>query len=169
MARRKFGRSKGRRTVVNVLGGTVGLAFDDEADILRFFEDAEGRLSDLSEPLDEYGRYLVEEHIPRQFKRQGTPKRWASLSKKYREWKEKHYPGRPILVLSGRMKAGFRWKARKRSLQIINRVTAGQKNKTPRWQWHQSGTGKMPARPMLQVTDKDLAVLSGLILGSLGG
>jgi len=170
MARRKFGRAQGRRTVVKVLGGTASLSFGDTADVIRFYEDAERRLNDLSEPLDQYGRYTVEEHIPRQFAARGTPKRWASLSAKYAAWKAKYYPGRPLLVLSGRMKAGFRWKARKRSLQIINRVTAGQKgNNTPRWRWHQDGTPRMPARPMLQVTDKDLAELSRLIFAHVRG
>ena len=166
---RKFGRSQGRLTVAKVLGGTVSLSFDDTIDTIRFYEDTERRLKDLSEPLDEYGRYLVEKHIPRQFAKRGTPKRWATLSAKYAAWKAKYFPGRPLLVLSGRMKAGFRWKGKKRSMQIINRVAAGQRgNKTPRWQWHQHGTSQMPARPMLQVTDKDLAELTRLIFAHVG-
>lgn len=152
-------------TVVKALGGEVMLSFGSTEEIIRFFERAEGRLSDLRIPFDRYGRYLVEKHIPAQFKAQGTPKRWAALSEKYRRWKERRFPGRPILVLSGRMKAGFRWKAKKRSLQIINRVAAGQKgNKTPRFEWHQGGTPRMPARPMLQITDRDLAVLGREVL-----
>lgn len=163
MPERRFGRSKGRLTTVRVLGGTVRLSFGEPADIIRFFDRMGSNLVDLTEPLDKYGEYLVTRHIPTQFERQGFPKRWAQLSEAYRRQKERRYPGRPILVATGRMKEGFRWKARPRSMQIINRVTAGQKVKIPRWFFHQFGTPHMPAREMLQVTDKDLAVLSGLV------
>jgi phage gpG-like protein len=169
MARPKFGRSQGRLTTVRVLGGTVQQSFGAPADIIRFFDDQESKLQDLTEPLDRYGRYLVEEHIPNQFDVQGTPKKWAALSPKYRAWKARRFPGRPLLVRTGRMKAGFRWKAFKRSLRIINRVRAGQRSSTPRWFFHQFGGGPLPARPMLQVTDKDLAVLTGFVFEHLEG
>jgi phage gpG-like protein len=38
------------------------------------------------------------------FNAQGKPKKFAKLSKKYKAWKALHYPGRPILVLTGRLK-----------------------------------------------------------------
>lgn len=38
------------------------------------------------------------------FKREGNPK-WVSLSRKYKLWKDKHYPGRKILELTGSLKA----------------------------------------------------------------
>lgn len=163
-----FGRSAGRLTTVKVIGGTIGIRFGDTTDTIRFFEDKESKLSDLTEPLTRYGDYLVSEHIVRQFQRRGFPAGWAPLSPAYAEWKREHFPGRRLLELSGKMRRGFRFKAGPRSLRIINRITAGQKgNKTPRWFWHQFGTPKMPARPMLQVTDKDLAKLTEFVFDFL--
>lgn len=161
----RFGKSAGRLTVTKFVGGTMALSFSpDVIDIIRFLEDREARLLDLQPALNEFGEYIVNEHIPNQFKTQGTPKRWAPLSAKYKRWKDRHFPGRPILVRTGRMKAGFRWEARKKSLRIINRITAGQRgSRTPRWFWHQFGTGKMPARPMLQITDADRAKLVEIV------
>lgn len=163
-----FGRSRGQLTVVKTLGGTVQVSFGRPADVIRFFEDRERKLTDLREPLDRYGRYLVEEHIPAQFQSQGYPKRWASLSPAYTKQKAKKCPGRPILVCTGAMKAGFRWKAFKRSLRIINRVRRGQRGGIPRWQYHQGGKGRKH-RPMLQVTDRDLARLTEFVFDSLEG
>jgi len=34
----------------------------------------------------------------------GGNRRWKSLQPEYAAWKEKHYPGQPLLVLTGRMK-----------------------------------------------------------------
>lgn len=41
------------------------------------------------------------------FRLQGTPKRWAALNRRYQLWKRKHYPGRKIGMLTGRLHASF--------------------------------------------------------------
>ena len=154
----RFGRSQGRLTVVKVAGGELVVRYGsiDKDDFAAYLRDIGLRMQDIKPVLDRYGEYIVNEHIPRQFSAQGTPRRWASLSPVYARQKARQYPGRPILVRTGRMKRGFRWEARPRSLRIINRVMAGQKGRgVPRWFYHQSGTRKMPARPMLQFTDAD--------------
>jgi phage gpG-like protein len=38
---------------------------------------------------------------------QGQHGRWAPLSPRYRTWKEKHFPGKPILQLTGRLFGSF--------------------------------------------------------------
>lgn len=162
---RRFGRSQGRLTVVKVVGGEMHVRFGDihTDDLVEYLDDLGLRMQDLQPVFDRYGEYLVREHIPGQFRRQGYPKRWAPLSTKYERWKERHYPGRPILVLTGRMRAGFRWEARPRSLRVINRVRAGQGGRgQPRWFYHQHGTDVMPARPMLQITDEDRDTLQAM-------
>lgn len=159
----RFGRSQGRLTVVKVAGGELVVRFGsiDKDDLAAYLQDIDLRMQDIRPVLDRYGEYIVNEHIPRQFAAQGTPRRWASLSPAYARQKARRYPGRPILVRTGRMRRGFRWEARPRSLRIINRVRAGQRGRgLPRWFYHQSGTEKMPARPMLQMTDKDRDKLS---------
>ena len=153
----RFGFSQGRKTTVKVLGADVTVRNGIETDdFVGYLEDLGMRVNDFQPVMERFGEYLVEEHIPRQFKRRGTPKRWAPLSKDYAAIKRRLYGNLPLLVLSGRMKAGFRYEATKRTLRVINRVAAGQgRNKTPRWTWHQTGTETMPARPMLQVNQYD--------------
>ncbi len=157
MTIRRFGRSQGRRTVIRAVGGQVVVRFGDIStdDIVKYFEDLGLRMSDMQAVFDRYGEYIVDEHIPRQFRARGTPQGWAPLSPAYARWKATHYPGMPLLERTQRMKKGFRWEAKPRSLRIINRVTAGQSVRIPRWRFHQDGTGKMPARKMLQITQRD--------------
>lgn len=163
-----FGRSGGRLTTIKVIGGSILVDFGDTRETIVFFEDKESKLKDLREPLSRYGDYLVEDHIVKQFRRQGFPKKWAPLSEKYAAWKKRNFPGRRLLVLTGRMRRGFRSKAGPRSLRIINRITAGQGgNTTPRWFWHQFGTSRMPRRPLLQITDNDLAKLTEFVFDYL--
>ena len=38
------------------------------------------------------------------FEREGNPK-WVSLSRRYKMWKDRHYPGRKILDLTGSLRA----------------------------------------------------------------
>jgi phage gpG-like protein len=154
----RFGRSQGRLTVVKVAGGELVIRYGsiDKDDFATYLRNIGLRMQDIKPVLDKYGEYIVNEHILRQFVAQGTPRRWAPLSPAYARRKARRYPGRPILVRTTRMKRGFRWEARPRSLRVINRVMAGQKGRgRPRWHYHQEGTSKMPARPMLQFTDAD--------------
>jgi len=155
---RRFGRSQGRLTVVKMVAGEIHVRFGqiDTDDLVEYMQDLGLRMEDLQPVFDRYGEYLVDEHILMQFRRQGFPKRWAALSPAYARWKARHYPGKPILEATGRMRRGFRWEARPRSLRVINRVRAGQqRGSQPRWFYHQSGTDVMPARKMLQITDDD--------------
>jgi hypothetical protein len=66
------------------------------------------RAKDLTVPFTEMGRMLIKD-IGGQFLTQGhwagTP--WAQLSDPYRRWKEERYPGRPILVRTGAMRANM--------------------------------------------------------------
>jgi len=157
----RFGFSQGRKTTVKLLGADVtvrnGLEVDD---FVAHLEALGMRFNDFQPVMERFGEYIVDEHIPRQFKRRRTPKRWAPLSPDYAARKRRLYGNLPLLVLSSRMRGGFKAQATKRTLQIINRVAAGQgRNKTPRWTWHQLGTETMPARPMLQINKADYARL----------
>ena len=157
----RFGFSQGRKTTVKLVGSEVTVRNAIEVDDFVAYLEALGmRFDDFQPVMERFGQYLVEEHIPRQFKQRGTPKRWAPLSPQYAAWKRRHYGNLPILMLSGRMAAGFKYETTKRTLRIINRVAAGQRgNKTPRWTWHQNGTATIPARPMLQINKFDYARL----------
>jgi phage gpG-like protein len=153
-----FGRSQGRQTVVKLVGADLKVNTGDTTTVLERLERIGGRMRNWQPVLDEFGQYLVEQHIPRQFKAQGTP-RWAKLSARYARWKLQHYGRQPILIASGAMSKGFRWQATKRTLRVINQVSAGQGGGEPRWAYHQNGTSRMPARPMVQLTPKDYELL----------
>jgi len=52
-------------------------------------------------------RYIFEKAEKELFEtegRSGRHSKWPPLSEKYKLWKDKNYPGRPILVLKGRLK-----------------------------------------------------------------
>lgn len=145
-----FGTSikRGTRTTLKLVGADVAIRTSyDSADIAASLEALSISAKHLQPVLDDYGAYIVDKHIQNQFKRQGTPKRWAALSRDYAAWKLANYGRKPILVLTGRMKAGFKWQATARTLVI--------KNSRKYWQYHQDGTDKMPARPVMQIGKRD--------------
>ena len=156
---KSLGFSQGRATTVKLVGADIVLragAKDNVDDVLDYLNALGLRFQDFQPVMERFGEYLVEEHIPRQFKQRGTPKRWAPLNDAYAKRKRALYGNRPLLVATGRMKAGFKYETTPRTLKVINRVTAGQgRNKTPRWTWHQNGTETMPARSMIQIGQTD--------------
>lgn len=86
-------------------------------------------------------------------------KPWAPLSDSYAAWKERHYPGRPILVLIGRLRAAL---TVPNARGAIKQVTANSlilgAHVPVKGGWnlaalHQHGTRKMPARPPLRLTE----------------
>lgn len=90
--------------------------------------------------------------------------RWAALSPVYRKWKTKHYPGRGILVASGRLERGVRG--------VSSRNSATIDNPTPYFEYLQLGTKRMKPRPMLavnrDVTDTVGNIIEKDIAGKLG-
>jgi len=88
--------------------------------------------------------------------------KWQALSPAYRKWKQVHYPGRPILVRTGRLK---------RSLSVIGagggdsirdfrplELTLG--SRVPYGIYHQRGTRKMPSRPPMQFKLNDFGKIT---------
>ncbi len=77
---------------------------------------------------------------------------WAPLSANYALWKGMHYPGKKILELSGALLAsvtgagpGYIEEIKKDSLKLGTKL--------PWSYWHQKATGRMPARPVIQLTE----------------
>lgn len=155
----------GRFTIIKLVGTEIRVndRMPGAEDLTIQLEAMDVRIRDFREPFDDFGAHLVKNHIPRQFRRRGFPRRWAPLSPSYAAWKRRKYGNLPLLVLTGRMKAGFRHEATKRTVRIINRVRAGQKSGLPRYLYHQYGTEKMPARPAVQLRRKERALLSQLV------
>lgn len=73
----------------------------------RFAED----VSDFSELFEGFGE-IFRDLMTEQFSSEGSlAGGWAALSPKYAEWKEEHYPGRPIGVLRGYLRDAMTGKA----------------------------------------------------------
>ena len=84
---------------------------------------------------------------------------WQSLSPQYASWKEKKYPGRPIMVLTGNLKESLTkanhtnaiYRAKPQSMEI------GTNDKKA--QWHFLGSGRLPkppnARRVIDLSNKD--------------
>lgn len=85
--------------------------------------------------------------------RGGAP--WVALSPSYVKWKTKHYPGKPILELTGRLKgmmtdgthAHITFEPRMLKITFIEPLPL----------WHQIGTGRMPPRPPIVLIESDKA------------
>ena len=95
---------------------------------------------------------LFEGEVSKQFEGRGVGPQsgsWAALSSKYAAWKERVTPGRPLLVLSGALGAALTESADTNAERTINgdSLTYGTKG-VPYATFHQTGTGKMPARPV---------------------
>lgn len=83
---------------------------------------------------------------------------WPPLSPQYAIWKSNNYAGRPMLVLTGRLRAALTTPGAPGSIkQLDDRnltlgvdVPVGSYNLA---RLHQDGTSRMPARPVLRLTD----------------
>src|ERR1700733_2321509 len=88
---------------------TVGLEVMGETQVARQLELAEEWSHDLSEPLGQLMDDLLES-VEAQFDSEGAAAEgipWQRLSDTYGPWKAEHYPGAPILVRDGAMKAAM--------------------------------------------------------------
>jgi phage gpG-like protein len=95
-------------------------------------------IRDLRIPAKISLEYLQKVQIKEVFKNQGIDSRWKPLSANYKKWKEKHYPGRPILILRGRLYAGLRGNT-KDSIQQIRKNGFTWGVSTPYARVHQVG------------------------------
>jgi len=161
-----FGRSEGRVTIAKLFGADVIIRTTDVDKTIVHLKDIAERMNNLEPVFDRFGQYMVREHIPMQFERKGTPRRWAPLSPAYARWKQRHYPGRPLLVLSGKMRRLFKYRAGPRSLRIDNRRRAGNARL---FDIHQFGASRAPARPMIQVTETDRDVFREMVREHVAG
>lgn len=87
----------------------IGIDVMGERQLARTFQIAEELTHDLSEPLGEVMDLLLDS-VAAQFDTEGAAAhgvRWAPLSDEYAKWKAQHFPGWPILVATGEMKAAM--------------------------------------------------------------
>lgn len=100
---------------------------------------------------------VVLQKTDKQFDTQGSNlgTKWKGLSSEYKKWKERNYPGNPILVRTGEMRSSFTHEPKnpKTYIRLFNRL------ENERFIWHQLGTYKMPARPMFVLGDKLIKII----------
>lgn len=75
---------------------------------------------------------------------------WAPLSPKYRAWKNIHYPGQPILVLSGALRHDLT--QRPFGIEVITPYEMTVGTRIPYATFHQHGTKNMPMRKPMDLT-----------------
>lgn len=119
------------------------------------FERASAELADLSRYLFPRLTTLFESTMAAQFDAEGQGPQagsWAPLSTSYSKWKEAHYPGQPKLVLSGSLRAALTTSNSPNALRTGDGDTFRFGTQGISYaSFHQTGTGKMPARPPLDL------------------
>ena len=75
---------------------------------------------------------------------------WEKLSPGYAAWKDKKYPGQPILRATGKMED---------TAKILPYQNGFKVSTTPYGGFNQFGTSKMPARPWIGIPPRALAAL----------
>jgi phage gpG-like protein len=90
-----------------------------------------------------------------QFKTEGEEggDKWAALSEEYAEYKEAHFPGKPILQRTGDLMASLTNANDPNAVRIEERKALTLGSRIPYAIYHQKGTKKMPARPEIQLTE----------------
>lgn len=94
---------------------------------------------------------VFEEAVSKQFDaRGGGPQSgaWAPLSKRYAEWKAKHFPGKPILERTGALRSALTSSTDAKALRSVNGNEFSYGTKGIDYaSYHQTGTPGMPQRP----------------------
>lgn len=131
----------------------INFTLDGVGTVTRRINGVIGKVKNLTPAFKKIGKDFRETER-RVFQGQGaygSRSRWQPLTPKYKEWKDKHYPGKPILEQTGALKNSLISKGGNH-IEIItkNSITLG--NKDPKFKWHQKGTRKMVARPPITFT-----------------
>lgn len=145
----------------------IEFSVDGDTQISRQLELAQSWARDMHEPLEEMMDLIVED-VRAQFDSegaQGAHGPWQKLSDAYGKWKARHWPGRPILVLTGGMKGAMLNKTvavhvgPDRAVYEPKSAIAGfhQRGGTwvgPSWGHPQLQVHHLPARRMVDLTDE---------------
>lgn len=131
-------------------GLTLSFAINGDVQYARGFQAYAHEVADLSEPLERIGDDL-QKHVGQQFGTEGghSGEPWAQLSPKYAAWKEEHFPGMPILVATGDMRAA----ALSPEAIFVTGDSLTYSVEAPAG-WHQDGTENMPARPLVRLPSR---------------
>ena len=156
----------GKSTVVKFIGGEVVFRLEGPQSPQDYAKDLNGmveRSKDLSPAFEAIARYL-QGVVMRNFKAEGRPVKWAPLAPStIADRMRKGYGSGPILQRSGGlMKSlttpgapGFSLRVGPRSVAYTSNIFY--------FRFHQVGTSKMPARPMLVFQKQDHTQVSRIL------
>ncbi len=125
----------------------------------RAFQTLNETVRDFREAWPEIHMYFLRATLE-QFEAQGSRggAQWQPLSENYGKWKARKYPGKPILVKTERLRRSFSLGGQKGGDQVYEAqplsLTMG--TAVPYARYHQRGTARMAARPILQPTQRDI-------------
>lgn len=86
----------------------------------------------------------------------GATGAWEALTPRYAAWKERNYPGRTILELTGRLRAALQVETSDTVVEAESRFLF-YGAEIPYGSYHMTGTTRMVARPPIAPTDRDAA------------
>ncbi len=96
---------------------------------------------------------------------------WAALSPEYAKWKARHFGGKPILQRSGALMASLT--SRGSVVQNMSPAALTLGSVVPYAKYHQSGTSRMPARPLIRFEQADrqrwVKILQAWAVKAFGG
>lgn len=143
----------------------IGLRFTiaGEEQYARRFDVLADEVTHLKEPLSRISKRLTQT-VGEQFLTEGSHGgggRWAPLNPDYERWKDETYPGRPMLVRTGAMRAAFLADGERELTQ--SRLTWGVDTQrdseghaiADRASAHQAGEGRMPQRKIIALRADD--------------
>lgn len=87
--------------------------------------------------------------------------KWRPLSPRYAAWKAIHYPGQPLLVLTGKLEAAATGITGHQIRKSSDRVQIGWRGLNY-WKFHQEGTRKMPQRKVIDIRTQDVNRLAAV-------
>lgn len=138
------------------------LSITGEDQYARFFDVMADEVTHLKEPLSRVSKRLTQT-VGQQFLTEGAHGggKWRPNSTPYQQWKDETYPGRPLLVLSGDMRAAFlvhgqRELTDQRLVWGIDDQTDHEGHRiADRALAHQAGEGHMPQRKIVALRADD--------------
>jgi phage gpG-like protein len=84
----------------------------------------------------------------------GIGLRWPPLSEKYAEWKEKRFPGRPLLVRTGALKESMTQEGAQGNITAISKTSAIFGTSIHYGIYHDKGGSKIPKRNFSEPSER---------------
>lgn len=134
------------------MGTRISFTFEGDDQVDRTLERFELGATDASPAFDEIGDSLARAER-RQFHSEGAygSGGWAPLSSRYAAWKERHYPGKPILERSGELLDSLT--QRPFGIDVVDAHVAVFGSGLEYGPYHQSGAGNLPVRKPIDIPE----------------